>query len=139
LTEEKNCLVGLALHDAGLTRRYAVVLSAAGYEVRVLSLPIDMRELGDIDIVVLEVRPEHVEEVAARLRTRRRLFRGVIVGISDATVPPARRRIAVQAGFNELLCGPCGPQALLELIERLRTIRPDDIPCEPESEKPAQS
>ena len=98
-----------------------------------LQRPLDIHVLDDVDICVIEVDPEQFTSVASRLRARPGLLRGVIVGISNAAVSPERRRMAIQAGFSELLCGPCGPEALLALVERLRTIRPDDVPCEPDS------
>jgi CheY-like chemotaxis protein len=78
---------------------------------------LELASLGDIDLALIDLSLPHVDgfEVARRLRATGRAARTRLValtGYSDAQ----SRKTAAEAGFDDYLVKPVGPDALVALV-----------------------
>jgi len=124
-----NCSDREALYRTDLERR--------GFRVTELNeWPADEDVLDAQVVIVVLSRLDAIGMLAARMRAKPRFVRRILIALVP-TATPADRRIAVGAGFDDVVGESVGARVLIARILRVLRIRPEHRCFLPELRRPA--
>ena len=104
----------------------AIILRDEGHEVQTVlrgDEALEMCRLFRPDVVIADINLPGASgyAIARELRERHRDLAPLIIAISGKWTSPADRLLGEAVGFDHFLLKPCDPNALLPLLEPLRT------------------
>ena len=110
--------------DTALT--LAVILRDEGHEVHTVlrgDEALDLCRLLRPDVVIADINLPGASgyAIARELRERHRELAPLLIAISGKWTSPTDRLLGEAVGFDHFLLKPCDPNALLPLLEPLRT------------------
>ena len=124
-----NCSERETLYRADLERR--------GFRVTELNeWPTDEAVLDAQVVIVVLSRLDTIGMLAARMRAKPRFGRRILIAVVQ-TATAADRRLAIAAGFDDVVGESAGARALIARILRVLRIRPEHRCFLPDLKRPA--